>query len=439
MGMYIENDFEDWNIRFISIGENIDTLNGTDGILMPITNVINSHYAKECSRKTRQAHRALAKEGKFIGSRAPYGYIKDPKDRHHLIVDPEAAAVVQDIFQMFCSGIGFVRMTKILREREVLNPQAYFNKNNPDYYKSDYWRQDFDWHATSIRTILNNPVYLGQVTFGRSKTIGRTKKKKVATDEKDWIVVENTHEAIIDRETWDTVHSMMKNRRRENVRGEIQMFAGLVKCADCGSALNVSYNAKKGCFKSFSCWVYKNYGKERCSSHSISYNALYNIVFDDIRRQAEDVANSKDKYIRLLQYKMDEKTEQDIKMAKSQLKKAEKRLVQLEKVLNKLYEDRALEKITEERYLAMNGKYENEYSELKAQSEELRTKITAAETAEQNAQIFSDLVEKYVDLKELNARILNELIDRIVIHEKEIINGEKFQRVDIYYKFVGLM
>ena len=432
MGMYIENDFEDWNIRFISIGENIDTLNGTDGILMPITNVINSHYAKEFSRKTRQAHRALAKEGKFIGSRAPYGYMKDPKDRHHLIVDDEAAAVVKEIFKMFCEGIGFVRMTKILREREILNPQGYFNKNNPGYYKSDYWRQDFDWHATSIRTILNNPVYLGQVTFGKTKTVGRTKKKKVATDEKDWIVVENTHEAIIDRETWDLVQSMLKNRRRENVRGEIQMFAGLVKCADCGSALNVSYNAKKGCFKSFSCWVYKNYGKERCSSHSISYNALYNIVLDDIRRQAEDVANSKDKYIRLLQYRMDEKAEQDIKVAKSRLKKIEKRISQLEKVLNKLYEDRALEKITEERYLAMNGQYETEYKELKTEAENLCARITKNEEAEQNAQIFSDLVEKYVDLKELNARILNELIDRIVIHEKEIINGEKYQTVEIF-------
>ena len=439
MGMYIENDFEDWNIRFISIGENIDTLNGTDGILMPKTNVINSHYAKECSRKTKQAHRALAKEGKYIGSRAPYGYVKDPKDRHHLIVDAEAAAVVQDIFQMFCNGIGFVKMTKILRQREIPNPQAYFNKNNPDYYKSDYWRQDFDWHATSIRAILTNPVYLGQVTFGRTKTIGKSKKKKVASDETDWIVVENTHEGLIDRDTWNLVQDMMKKKRRENSRGEIQMFAGLVKCADCGSALNVSYDAKKGRFKSFSCWVYKNYGKERCSSHSISYYTLYNILLDDIRRQAADVAASKDKYIRLLKYKMDEKTEQEIKAAKSKLKKVEKRIAQLERILNKLYEDRALEKITEERYLMMNGQYEMEYNDLREQAEALRVKITATETAEMNAQIFSDLIEKYADLKKLNARILNELIDRIVIHEKEIINGEKFQTVEIYYKFVGLI
>lgn len=439
MGMYIENDFEDWNIRFISIGENIDTLNGTDGILMPITNVINSQYAKECSRKTKQAHRALAKEGKFIGSRAPFGYMKDQNDRHHLIIDEEAAAVVQDIFRMFCDGIGYVRMTKILREKKVLNPQAYFNKNNPDYYKSDYWRQDFDWHATSIRAILNNPVYLGQTTFGRTKVKGRAKKRKVTVDESEWIVVENTHEPLIDKETWDLVHDIMKNRRRETKRGEVQMFAGLVKCADCGSALNVSYNSKKQKFTGFSCWVYKNYGKERCTSHAIGYQTLYNIVLEDIRRQAECVADSRDKYIEILENRMDEKAEQDIKKTKSELKKVEKRIAQIDKVLNKLYEDRALEKITEERYLSMSSNYENEYNELKSRQSELEEQIAQTETAEYNAKIFTDLIEKYINITELNARILNELIEKIVVHEKEIINSEKYQTVEIYYKFVGLM
>lgn len=437
MGMYIENDFEDWNIRFISIGENIDTLNGTDEILMPITNVINSQYAKECSRKTKQAHRALAKEGKFIGSRAPFGYIKDPKDRHHLIVDEEAALVVRSIFKMFCDGIGYVRMTKILREKKILNPQAYFNKNNPDYYKSDYWRQNFDWHATSIRVILNNPVYLGQTTFGRTKVKGKTKKKKVATDESEWIVVENTHEPIIDKATWNLAHDIMKNRRRETKSGETQMFAGLVKCSDCGSALNVSRNAKTGKYTSFSCWVYKNYGKERCSSHSIGYKTLYNIVLENIRRQAECASGQKEKYLEMLKNQMAEKATQNIKSVKSELKKITKRIAQLEKILNKLYEDRALEKITEERYLSMNTNYENEYNELKERQNVLTQQIEKIETTECNAETFTNLIEKYLNITELNARILNELIEKIIVHEKEIINGEKYQMVEIYYKFVG--
>ena len=439
MGMYIENDFEDWNIRFISIGENIDTLNGTDGILMPITNVINSHYAKECSRKTKQAHRALAKEGKFIGSRAPFGYIKDPNDRHHLIVDEEAAAVVKDIFKMFCNGIGYGKMTKILRERKVLNPQAYFNKNNPDYYKSDYWRQDFDWHVTSIRALLNNPVYLGQTTFGRTKVKGRVKKTKVAVDESEWIVVENTHEPLIDKATWDLVHEIMKNRRRETKRGEVQMFAGLVKCADCGSALNVSYNSKRQAFTSFSCWVYKNYGKERCTSHSIGYKTLYNIVLEDIRRQAESVKDSKTDYLAKLQNQLVSRSNQDLKKFKSEIKKAERRLEQLDKIMSKLYEDRALEKISEERYISMNSKYEAEYIELSERAKQLKTELETADESLVNAYQFVDMVEKYVDIKELNARILNELIEKIVVHEKEIINGEKYQTVEIYYKFIGLI
>lgn len=439
MGMYIENYFEDWNIRFISIGENIDTLNGTDEILMPITNVINSQYAKECSRKTKQAHRALAKEGKFIGSRAPFGYIKGPKDRHHLIVDEEAASVVRSIFKMFCDGIGYVRMTKILREKKILNPQAYFNKNNPDYYKSDYWRQNFDWHATSIRVILNNPVYLGQTTFGRTKVKGKTKKKKVATDESEWIVVENTHDPIIDKATWNLAHDIMKNRRRETKSGETQMFAGLVKCSDCGSALNVSRNAKKGKYTSFSCWVYKNYGKERCTSHAIGYKTLYNIVLENIRRQAECASVQKEKYLEMLKNQMAEKATQDIKSVKSELKKINKRIAQLEKILNKLYEDRALEKITEERYLTMNSSYENEYNELKERQNVLTIQIENIETTECNAETFTNLIEKYLNITELNARILNELIEKIVVHEKEIINGEKFQMVEIYYRFVGIL
>lgn len=439
MGMYIENDFEDWNIRFISIGENIDTLNGTDEILMPITNVINSQYAKECSRKTKQAHRALAKEGKFIGSRAPFGYIKDPKNRHHLLVDEEAASVVRSIFKMFCDGIGYVRMTKILREKKILNPQAYFNKNNPDYYKSDYWRQNFDWHATSIRVILNNPVYLGQTTFGRTKVKGKTKKKKVATEESEWIVVENTHDPIIDKATWNLAHDIMKNRRRETKSGETQMFAGLVKCSDCGSALNVSRNAKTGKYTSFSCWVYKNYGKERCTSHAIGYKTLYNIVLENIRRQAECASVQKEKYLEMLKNQMAEKATQDIKSVKNELKKINKRIAQLEKILNKLYEDRALEKITEERYLLMNTNYENEYNELKERQNVITQQIEKIETTECNAETFTNLIEKYLNITELNARILNELIEKIVVHEKGIIDGEKYQMVEIYYKFVGIV
>ena len=157
MGMYIEHYFEQKGVRFLSVAENIDSANGLDNLVLPFTNVINSFYARQSSSKTKAAFQARARAGMFIGSRAPFGYIKDPNDNHHLIVDPPAADVVRDIFRMFADGVGYVRMSKILRERGVLNPQAYFNQNNPDYFKSDYWRQPHDWHPTSIASSSTTP------------------------------------------------------------------------------------------------------------------------------------------------------------------------------------------------------------------------------------------------------------------------------------------
>ena len=438
MGMYIEHYFEQKGVRFLSVAENIDSANGLDNLVLPFTNVINSFYARQSSSKTKAAFQARARAGMFIGSRAPFGYRKDPNDNHHLIVDPPAADVVRDIFRMFADGVGYVRMSKILRERGVLNPQAYFNQNNPDYFKSDYWRQPHDWHPTSIRVILNNPVYLGKTVFGRTKTKGFFDKSRVHTDEEDWIVVDDTHEALITQELWDTVHQMMAARRRENGKGEVQPFIGLVKCAGCGSALNVSYDKRKGKYTSFSCWVYKNYGKQRCTSHAISYNALSRLVLEDIRRNAIVAKKYTAKYMEMLVAAKEEKKKADTDRLKRELKAADKRIDELSKILTRIYEDVALERISEERYQAMAPGYEREQALLKAKRDELSREIESSEEVYENIEKFLPVIWKYTDIEKLDARILNELIDRIVVHEKELgPDGLKHQRVDIHYKFIG--
>lgn len=439
MGMYIEHYFEEKGVRFISVAENIDSKNGIDNLVLPFTNVINSFYARQASSKTKAAHQARAKSGMYLGGHAPFGYVKDPSDRHHLIVDPPAAEVVREIFQLFADGVGYVRMTKLLRERGILNPQAYFNQNNPDYYKnSDYWRKPYDWHATSIRVILNNPVYLGKVVFGRSKTKGFFDKRRVETPEEEWIVTENAHEPLISQELWDTVHQMMKARRRENSTGEVQYFAGLVKCADCGSSLNVSYDKKRGRYTGFTCWVYKNYGKERCTSHAIGWKTLNQLVLEDIRRNAQAAKLAEEDYMNMLVSMKTEKKAQEINRCRRELKKAGKRLGELEKILNKLYEDAALERISEERYQSMASAYEREQEALKAQREALSAEITQGEEVYKNVEHFLPLIRKYTDITKLNAHILNELIEKIVVHEKQVDeDGVKSQEVDIYYKFIG--
>lgn len=439
MGLYIEHYFEEKGVRFLSLAENIDSSQGLNNLVLPFTNVINSLYARQASEKTKAAHRARAKNGMFLGSRAPYGYQKDPNDRHHLIVDPEAAEVVKEIFRMFADGIGYVRMTKILRERNILNPQAYFNQNNPDYYKhSDYWRKPFDWHATSVRAILNNPVYLGKLTFGKTKTKGFFDKRRVATEESDWIVVEHTHEPLVSQELWDTVHQMMKARRRENSSGHVQPFAGLVKCAGCGSSLNASYDKKKGKYTGFSCWVYKNYGKQRCTSHAIGWQTLNRLVLEDIRRNAQVAKLAAARYVGVLLRAKLEKEKGETVRAERELKKAEKRIGELDKILAKLYEDQALGKISEVRYQAMAPGYEAEQASLQERVSQLREQLAHTQEVQDNVEQFVPLIQKYTDIQELTPHILNELIEKIVVHEKKVEeDGSKSQMVEIHYKFVG--
>lgn len=439
MGLYIEHYFEEKGVRFLSLAENIDSSQGLNNLVLPFTNVINSLYARQASEKTKAAHRARAKNGMFLGSRAPYGYQKDPNDRHHLIVDPEAAEVVKEIFRMFADGIGYVRMTKILRERNILNPQAYFNQNNPDYYKhSDYWRKPFDWHATSVRAILNNPVYLGKLTFGKTKTKGFFDKRRVPTEESDWIVVEHTHEPLVSQELWDTVHQMMKARRRENGSGHVQPFAGLVKCAGCGSSLNASYDKKKGKYTGFSCWVYKNYGKQRCTSHAIGWQTLNRLVLEDIRRNAQVAKLAAARYVGVLVRAKLEKEKGETVRAERELKKAEKRIGELDKILAKLYEDQALGKISEVRYQAMAPGYEAEQASLQERVSQLREQLAHTQEVQDNVEQFVPLIQKYTDIQELTPHILNELIEKIVVHEKKVEeDGSKSQMVEIHYKFVG--
>lgn len=439
MGLYIEHYFEEKGVRFLSLAENIDSSQGLNNLVLPFTNVINSLYARQASEKTKAAHRARAKNGMFLGSRAPYGYQKDPNDRHHLIVDPEAAEVVKEIFRMFADGIGYVRMTKILRERNILNPQAYFNQNNPDYYKhSDYWRKPFDWHATSVRAILNNPVYLGKLTFGKTKTKGFFDKRRVPTEESDWIVVEHTHEPLVSQELWDTVHQMMKARRRENGSGHVQPFAGLVKCAGCGSSLNASYDKKKGKYTGFSCWVYKNYGKQRCTSHAIGWQTLNRLVLEDIRRNAQVAKLAAARYVGVLLRAKLEKEKGETVRAERELKKAEKRIGELDKILAKLYEDQALGKISEVRYQAMAPGYEAEQASLQERVSRLREQLAHTQEVQDNVEQFVPLIQKYTDIQELTPHIFNELIEKIVVHEKKVEeDGSKSQMVEIHYKFVG--
>ena len=438
-GMYVQR-FTDSNIRFIAADDNYDSLVNSDDLLFPIKNVVNEMYARDVSKKTKAAKKAKARDGQFIGSKAPFGYKIDPNDRHHLIVDEPAAQVVKRIFRLASEGVGYNKMAKIFREEKVLNPIAYFNLNNPDYFKSDYWRKEFDWHVTSIRAILNNEVYLGKLVYGKQRNKSMKSKEKVRNPKEDWIVVENCHEPIITQELWDTVHKILNAKHRPAKAGEVQMFAGLLYCSDCGHCLTYSQKQRKdGSYHgAYSCWMYKTHGKEYCASHYITFDTIYELVLIDIQRNLFQYRKNTDKFKSILSRKYQSDSQKQAEQITLEYEQKQKRCEELDKIISRLYEDNVLGRIGDERYESMSQSYELEQVEIKKALPILKSKIDELKRQSDCADNFINVIKKYTIIDKLDAAILNELIDKIVVHHKEQAeDGRTFQQIEIYYRFVG--
>lgn len=438
-GMYVQR-FTDSNIRFIAADDNYDSLVNSDDLLFPIKNVVNEMYARDVSKKTKATKKAKARDGQFIGSKAPFGYKIDPNDRHHLIVDEPAAQVVKRIFRLASEGVGYNKMAKIFREEKVLTPIAYFNLNNPDYFKSDYWRKEFDWHVTSIRAILNNEVYLGKLVYGKQRNKSMKSKEKVRNPKEDWIVVENCHEPIITQELWDTVHKILNAKHRPAKAGEVQMFAGLLYCSDCGHCLTYSQKQRKdGSYHgAYSCWMYKTHGKEYCASHYITFDTIYELVLIDIQRNLFQYRKNTDKFKSILSRKYQSDSQKQAEQITLEYEQKQKRCEELDKIISRLYEDNVLGRIGDERYESMSQSYELEQVEIKKALPILKSKIDELKRQSDCADNFINVIKKYTIIDKLDAAILNELIDKIVVHHKEQAeDGRTFQQIEIYYRFVG--
>lgn len=438
-GMYVQ-EFTDNNIRFIAADDNYDSLVNGDDLLFPIKNVVNEMYARDVSKKTKAAKKAKARDGQFIGSKAPFGYKLDPANRHHLIIDEPAASVVKRIFRLAAEGIGYNKTAKLLREEKVLTPIAYFNQHNPDYFKSDYWRKEFDWHVTSIRAILENEVYLGHLVYGKRRNKSIKSKEKVKNPKEDWIIAKNCHEPIISQELWDTVHRILSAKHRPAKNGEVQMFAGLLYCSDCGHCLTYSQKQRKdGTYHgAYSCWMYKTHGKEYCSSHYITFDTIYDIVLTDIRHNLFHYRNNKKQFREFLSRKYMSRKDKAAKQVREEYEQKLRRCDELDRIICKLYEDNALGKIPDSRYALMMNGYEEEQAELKRSLIPLREQLDEYQNAADSTERFIKVIQQYTTVEKLDAAILNELIDKIVVHHKEQSDdGKVYQQIEIFYRFVG--
>ncbi|MGM9971435.1 MAG: recombinase family protein [Anaeroplasmataceae bacterium] len=298
VGTLIEKVFPDKGIRFITINDDVDSINGIPDY-MPFKNIINEMYAKDISKKIRSAYKAKALNGEYTGAYAPYGYIKDPNDKHHLIIDAETSAIVKKIFNLACNGYSAYQISQILKEEKVLKPRDKMIKDTGKY-QGDLWtKYPYDWRPQTIYRIISNEEYLGHLVCNKNSTKSFKTKKLLPVDKNYWIKTLNTHEAIIDEDTFNKANLIFTRIKHRPKKNDINIFQGLLRCSSCGKALSI-HDDKRSDSKSYCCVTYRNYGKDYCSSHYIRYDLLYEYVLNDINSILESFWKNNDSFIESL-------------------------------------------------------------------------------------------------------------------------------------------
>ena len=438
VGMYTEMVFPNNDIRFIAINNGVDSINGTENDMTPFINIFNEFYAKDTSRKIRAVFKAKGQSGKPLIVNVPYGYKKDPDDKTHWLVDDEAAAVVRDIFRLCVQGNGVSQIARILTSRHVMIPTAYarthgFSSPHPDAVCGDY-----KWHGSTVSTILSRREYLGHTINFKTYRKSYKNKKKFNRDPSEWQVFENTHDAIIDQETFDIVQRIRDGKRRLTLMGEMPILSGMVYCADCGAKM---YQVRSRNWtheqEHMVCATYRKRGKEQCVSHQIRNVDIENALLNGIRSITDYIRDHEDEFVQALMKKTKLEQERELKSARLSLEQAQARILKLDGFIQHLYEDNVEGKISDERFAKMSANYETEQSELKERITQLRSLLAADREINSNVERFLKIVKKHTDVQELSAEIIREYVDRIEIAKPERFLGDKIQRIRIVWNCIG--
>ena len=439
VGFYTEVLFRDKDVRFIAISNGVDSDVQGSNEFAPFLNIMNEWYARDGSRKVRAAYRTKALNGEYTAPYAPFGYQKDPENKHHLIPD-ERAPIVKKMFQMALEGTSCFLIAKSLEQDEVLTPRAYVMQNYGKYATDERERNPYAWTKISVNKILTNPVYLGKIVGQKSHTKSFKDKRIVPTSRDEWVVVENTHEALIDQATFDTVQERLKVKKPVSWPSPVNIFRGLLICNDCHHRLVFSSTSRRSNRKSadsYCCDKHRRYGGNECSGHYITIETVSDIVLSDIRRHAALAVSDIEQYIERLSHISEQECVNGLESLKQEADRCQRRISDLDTILKKLYEDRVFNVIPVERYAAMSSGYEAEAAKLKERYEEIQRKMESCHERSHGAEEFAQLIKQYVNITELNEELLNTLIEKIMVHEKEDVDGETIMQLDIYYRFIG--
>ena len=404
----------------------------------------NEMYAKDTSRKIKSALHARRMQGKYMATTAPFGYQKDEKDHNHLVIDEVTAPVVELIFSIAEEGVGLHTICNRLRKAKVLKP-SFYKKELFERFMDE--EKMYDWDTAYVSQILHNPVYAGNLTVADkpTKTMRSKKRQYIPFAERE--VIYGTHEPIIEQNRWNNVQKILQSRPPvigESSSGYDNIFRGVIKCADCGSAMLAKVEQKRKrnnvLDKTFYCCTkYRKFGKEGCSSHTIEARTVHEVVLADIQKHAGQALADRKAMVTEIAERLNLQMSADREQQKKELRQCKQRVSEIENLYAKLYEDLTRELLTEKRFQMLSARYDSEQEELTAKIKELEKSAIADKEQLSSIEQFAEQISGYAGITELNFKIINQLIEKILVSEPVEVDGQKIQRLTIHYKFIGAL
>ncbi|MFQ7349102.1 MAG: DUF4368 domain-containing protein [Anaerococcus vaginalis] len=426
-------------VRLIAINDNVDSFYREDDFT-PFRNIMNEWYARDTSRKIQSTFRSKGESGKHTASTPPYGYIKDEKDKDKWIVDEKAAEIVRRIFNLTMDGAGPYKIAKILEADKIDIPAYHQQKMGYGLHQSKNFEYPYRWCSSTIASILKKKEYLGHTVNFKTRKHFKDKKSKYVSED-NWLIFENTHEAIIDQETFDNVQRIRGNvKRYPDGWGEYHPLTGLMYCADCGSKM---YVHRTNNYKNIPYYVCSNYKKVPCgtlcpSAHRIKAEVVLNLIQETLKDIKNYLDEDNEAFIHSIQNEMEEKEKAHIEKKKIRLTESQNRLQELERLMCRIYEDMILNKIPNNRYEILNNQYETEQLTLSKEIKDLELVISRYEKETDKARKFISLISRYENFDNLTNTMINEFVKKIIIHERDRKGSQTSkQKIEIYFNFIG--
>ena len=426
-------------VRLIAINDGVDTFKGDDDFT-PFRNIMNEWYARDTSKKIKSVFKAKGKSGKHVASTCPYGYLKDENDGNHWIVDEEAAEIVRRIFRQSIEGYGPYQIASMLEQDKVEIPGVHMAKFGQGLHQTSKIKDPYHWSSSTIVSILRKQEYLGHtVNFKTAKHFKDKKSHYVSQD--NWVIFEDTQEPIIDQETFDLVQKIRSNvRRYPDGWGEVHLLTGLMYCADCGAKMYVHRTSNGKRIAQYTCSAYSKVpvGKLCKTQHRVNEDNVIELIKDLLRSIAEYSKLDREAFVRTVRETQEKQSTSDVVKLKTTIEADNRRLDELETLICRIYEDNILGKLPDDRYMFLSSSYEAERKKLTEEVQNCEQGIQEYNESTKSADRFIKLIDKYSHFDELTNTMLLELIDKILVHERDVKGSSNCtQEIEIYFNFVG--